>query len=673
MSMVRTNKFLLAAALLIAGATSSLAASEADYKAALAAAEAANKEAAGLRNQWTVTAAAIAAAKKAAEAGDFDNAVASSNEAHSIGEGVDLPGRQRKDTLERYGNPLSSFWRREHHMTIRRREFVTLAGAATLAGSLPRFARAADTPGVYDLERFGNARILHMTDTHAQLMPVYFREPSVNLGIGAMAGKPPHLVGRAFLERFGIRPDSADAYAFTCLDFEKSAARFGRLGGFTHLKTLIDRLRSDVRPGARCTDGGDLWQGAGLANTFRAGHGQAANLLGIEAMTGHWEFTYGEKALRSNLERFKGEFLAQNVFLTEEAAFNDAKAFDPVSGRVFKPATIKEIGGHRVAVIGQAFPYVPIAHPKQFTPDWTFGIRDDELQKLVNMLRNSDKVDAVVLLSHNGMDVDLKLASRVTGIDVILGGHTHDAVPQPIPVTNAGGMTLVTNAGSNGKFLGVLDLELGKGKVSGVRYRLLPVFSELLKPDAAMQALIDKTREPHAAAYAEKIATADRLLYRRGNFAGTIDQLLCDALRSEFDAEIALSPGFRWGVSLLPGQPVTMEDVLTETAITYPETYLLSMTGGRDQGCPRRRLRQSIQCGPLLPTGRRHGPHRRRHLRLRAREIGRTPDLRSQARQWPRDRGPQELQSGGMGFRQRAAGQAGVGGACPASALRQNA
>jgi sulfur-oxidizing protein SoxB len=468
-------------------------------------------------------------------------------------------------------------------MTIRRRDLLKFASAAVLAGGLPRIGRAADNTGVYDLEPFGNARILHMTDTHAQLLPVYFREPSVNLGIGAMQGRPPHLVGRAFLDRFGIKPDSANAYAFTCLDFEKSAARFGRLGGFAHLKTLIDRLRNDVGSGnAMLLDGGDLWQGSGLANTMQgADMVEAANLLGIEAMTGHWEFTYGEKALRANLERFKGEFLAQNVFLTEEAAFNDAKAYDAASGRVFKPATIKEIGGHRVAVIGQAFPYVPIAHPKRFTPDWTFGIRDDELQKLVNSLRGNDKVDAIVLLSHNGMDVDLKLASRVSGIDVILGGHTHDAVPQPIPVTNAGGTTLVTNAGSNGKFLGVLDLELAKGKVSDVRYRLLPVFSELLKPDAEMQTLVEKLRAPQASAYAEKIATADRLLYRRGNFNGTMDQLICDALRKEFDAEIALSPGFRWGTSVLPGQPVTMEDVLSETAVTYPATYIQSMTGGQ--------------------------------------------------------------------------------------------
>jgi sulfur-oxidizing protein SoxB len=306
---------------------------------------------------------------------------------------------------------------------------------------------------------------------------------------------------------------------------------------------------------------------------------EAANLLGIEAMTGHWEFTYGETALRANLERFKGEFLAQNVFLTEEAAFNDAKAYDPVSGRVFKPAVIKEIGGHRVAVIGQAFPYVPIAHPKRFVPDWTFGIRDDELQKLVNTLRDTDKVDAVVLLSHNGMDVDIKLAGRVTGIDVILGGHTHDAVPQPVAVSNAGGATLVTNAGSNGKFLGVLDLDLARGKVSDVRYRLLPVFSELLKPDKGMQALIERVRAPYAATYDEKVAVADRLLYRRGNFSGTMDRLICDALRSEMNAEIALSPGFRWGPSLLPGQPVTMGDVLAETAVSYPETYVQHMTG----------------------------------------------------------------------------------------------
>ncbi|HWZ41376.1 MAG TPA: thiosulfohydrolase SoxB [Bradyrhizobium sp.] len=471
-------------------------------------------------------------------------------------------------------------------MKIRRRDFLKLSGAAAFSGGILRASRAADSPSLYDIERFGNARVLHLTDTHAQLQPVYFREPSVNIGIGEMAGRPPHLVGKAFLERFGISADSAEAYAFTSLDFEKSAPRFGKLGGFAHLKTLIDRLRSDV--GERrslLVDGGDLWQGTGLANSMQgADMVQASNLLGIEAMTGHWEFTYGEEALRKNLANFKGEFLAQNVFLTEEAKFNDARAFDPASGRVFKPSLIKEIGGFRIAVIGQAFPYVPIAHPKRFTPDWTFGIRDDELQKLVTTHRDTDKVDAVILLSHNGMDVDLKLASRLTGIDVILGGHTHDAVPQPVFIKNAGGGTLVTNAGSNGKFLGVIDLDLGKGKVKDFRYHLLPVYSELLKPDTAMQALVEQLHAAHSKVWADKIATADRLLFRRGNFSGSMDTLICDALLRELNAEIALSPGFRWGTTALAGQALTMEDVLAETAITYPETYVQAMTGSQIKG-----------------------------------------------------------------------------------------
>ncbi len=468
-------------------------------------------------------------------------------------------------------------------MKIRRRDFLKLSGAAAVSGGILRASRAADSPSLYDIERFGNARVLHLTDTHAQLQPVYFREPSVNIGIGEMAGRPPHLVGKAFLERFGIGADSAEAYAFTSLDFEKSAPRFGKLGGFAHLKTLIDRLRSDV--GERrslLVDGGDLWQGTGLANSMQgADMVQASNLLGIEAMTGHWEFTYGEEALRKNLANFKGEFLAQNVFLTEEAKFNDAKAFDPASGRVFKPSLIKEIGGFRIAVIGQAFPYVPIAHPKRFTPDWTFGIRDDELQKLVTTHRDTDKVDAVILLSHNGMDVDLKLASRVSGIDVILGGHTHDAVPQPVFIKNAAGGTLVTNAGSNGKFLGVIDLDLGRGKVKDFRYHLLPVYSELLKPDTAMQALVEQLHAAHSKVWADKIATADRLLFRRGNFSGSMDTLICDALLRELNAEISLSPGFRWGTTALAGQALTMEDVLAETAITYPETYVQAMTGSQ--------------------------------------------------------------------------------------------
>jgi sulfur-oxidizing protein SoxB len=463
-----------------------------------------------------------------------------------------------------------------------RRALLRCLAAAAASGVAPRAASAVDDD-LYDVGRFGNVRILHTTDTHAQLAPVYFREPSVNIGVGPMRGKPPHIVGGAFLEYFNMPPGGRTAHAFTFLDYLNAAQRFGRMGGFAHLKTLIDRLRADAGPGnSLVLDGGDLLQGTGQTNALQgADMIEAANLLGVDAMTGHWEFTYGEAALRQRLAEFKGEFLAQNVFLTEDAAFNNAEAFDSASGRVFKAASVKDIGGMRIAVIGQAFPYVPIAHPKRFTPDWTFGIREQELQKLVDNLRGAQRADAVVLLSHNGMDVDLKLASRVTGIDIILGGHTHDAVPHPVVVANAGGKTVVTNAGSNGKFLAVLDLDVGKGALKDFRYTLLPVYADLIKPDSAMQALIEKLAAPYASHAAETLATADQLLYRRGNFNGPMDQVICDALSQSLDCQIALSPGFRWGTTMLPGQPITMADLLAETAITYPETYAQDMTGGQ--------------------------------------------------------------------------------------------
>src|ERR1051326_1440157 len=463
-----------------------------------------------------------------------------------------------------------------------RRRFLRALVATVGAGLLPRVGVGADDD-IHDIGRFGNLRVLHITDTHAQLAPIHYREPSVNIGVGAMAGRPPHLVGRAFLDHFGIAPGSRSAYALTFLDYQEAAARYGRMGGFTHLKTLIDRLRADAGSGnSLLLDGGDTWQGSGLSQALAgADMVEAANLLGVDAMTGHWEFTYGEKIVRRNLERFRGEFLAQNVFLTQDAAFNDARAFDPASGRVFKPATIKEVGGRRIGIIGQAFPYVPVAHPKRFVPDWTFGLREAELQKIVARLRENDGVDAVLLLSHNGMDADVKLASRVSGIDAILGGHTHDAVPRPTVVTNAGGKTLITNAGSSGKFVGVLDLAVGSKRLDDVRYMLLPVFAGLIAPDAGMETLIARLRAPHAAALDEKLAVAGEILYRRGNFGGPMDQVICDALRRELDAQIALSPGFRFGGTVLAGEAITMEDVLAETAISYPEVYVTEMTGAQ--------------------------------------------------------------------------------------------
>jgi sulfur-oxidizing protein SoxB len=311
--------------------------------------------------------------------------------------------------------------------------------------------------------------------------------------------------------------------------------------------------------------------------------GGACNLLGVDVMTGHWEFTYLDEEVISNIGDFEGDFVAQNVKVKEDALFDyrfeDFDGFNEDSGRAFKPYVIKNVGGARVAVIGQAFPYTPIANPSRFIPNWTFGIQDERMQEVVDAVRENEKPDVVVVISHNGMDVDIKMASRVSGIDVIFGGHTHDGMPAPTIVENAGGKTLVTNAGSNGKFLGVMDLDVKGGKVRDFRYRLLPVFSNLLPADAEMQAYIDGVREPYKAQLEEELAVAEETLYRRGNFNGTFDQVICDALTTVNDAQISLSPGFRWGTTVLPGQKITMDNVMDQTCITYPETYRREMKG----------------------------------------------------------------------------------------------
>jgi len=464
-----------------------------------------------------------------------------------------------------------------------RREFVRLlsiaAGAAATGACVTR--RAPGVEDLYAAPSFGNVRLLHITDTHAQLLPVYFREPNVNLGLAAARGQLPHLVGRALLEYAGIPAGSAGAHAFTYLDFEEAALRYGKVGGFAHLRTLVRRLRAEYPDGhSLLLDGGDTWQGSGTAFWTRGRDMVGAcNLLGVDVMTGHWEFTYRDQEVLENISAFKGEFVAQNIRVSEDALFEGATAFDEDSGHAFKPYTLREVGARRVAVIGQAFPYTPIANPSRFIPDWTFGIRAAELQELVDLIRANESPHAVVLLSHNGMDVDLKLASEVTGIDAILGGHTHDGMPVPVLVDNPGGRTIVSNAGSNGKFIGVLDLDVAESGILDYRYRLLPVFSNLLTPDAEMEDYIAGVRAPYLATLTEPLAKAGTLLYRRGNFNGTFDQLICDAQRAVGDAQIALSPGFRWGTTVLPGQTITMEHVLDQTCITYPETYVREISG----------------------------------------------------------------------------------------------
>ncbi|MFA7318652.1 MAG: thiosulfohydrolase SoxB [Sulfuricella sp.] len=457
-------------------------------------------------------------------------------------------------------------------MSMNRREFLQLLAAASATGFAlnSKFALASAQGGqFYDVPKFGNVSLLHFTDCHAQLTPIYFREPNVNIGLGSSLGRAPHLVGEKLLKNFGIRPGTSGAHAFTYLDFSAAAKTYGKVGGFAHLSTLVKKLRAS-RPGALLLDGGDTWQGSA---TSLWSNGQdmvdACKLLGVDVMTGHWEFTLGAERVKQIVDNdFKGkiDFVAQNIKTTD---FGD---------QVFQPYTMKEINGVPVAIIGQSFPYTPIANPRWMVPDWSLGIQDENMQKVVDEVR-AKGAQVVVVLSHNGMDVDLKMASRVTGIDAIMGGHTHDGIPAPSIVKNAKGQTLVTNAGSNSKFLGVLDFDVKNGKVVDYRYKLLPIFSNLLEADPAMTALINKHRAPYEAKLNEKLAVTEDLLYRRGNFNGTFDQLILDALMDVKGADAAFSPGFRWGTTLLPGEAITMERLMDQTAITYPATTLTEMSG----------------------------------------------------------------------------------------------
>ena len=464
-------------------------------------------------------------------------------------------------------------------MSLSRREFLQVLAAASAAGMGLGCNNGANAglrsapSNLYEVPAFGNLSLLHFTDCHAQLKPIYFREPSVNLGVGAARGKSPHLVGEALLKAFNVAPDSIEAHAFTYLNFEQAARQYGKVGGFAHLATLVKSLRDQRRGRTLLLDGGDTWQGSATA-LWTKGQDMvdACKLLGVDIMTAHWEFTYGADRVKEIVDKdLKGhiDFVAQNVF---DTSFGEE--------RVFKPYTLRELNGVPIAIIGQAFPYTPISHPNWMFPNWSFGIRDDDMQKTVNDAR-AKGAKVVIVLSHNGMDVDLKMASRVTGVDVILGGHTHDAVPGPSIVANKSGKTLVFNSGSNGKFLSVLDLDVKNGRIADFRYKLLPIFSNLIEPDARMAAYIEKVRAPYKAKLEEKLAVTDGLLYRRGNFNGTFDQVIVDALIEVQGADIAFSPGFRWGTTLLPGDTITMENLMDQTGLTYPIATLNERTGAQ--------------------------------------------------------------------------------------------
>jgi sulfur-oxidizing protein SoxB len=452
---------------------------------------------------------------------------------------------------------------------ISRRDFIqaVLAAAALSGGSLrPVLAQGRLTQD--ELLRFpglGNVTLIHVADIHGQLVPLHFREPSVNIGVGEAKGAVPHVTGRAFLEKFAIAAKSPEAYALTDQDYVELAKRYGRMCGLDRIATVVKSIRAE-RPGRTLLlDGGDTWTNSWTAlQTQGQDMVDAMNLLAPDAMTGHWEFTLGTERVKQITESLPFPFLAQNI--------RDTEFEDPV----FLPSKMFERGGVRIAVIGQAFPFTPIANPRWMMPKWTFGIRDEDMQKQVDEAKGKG-ADLVVVLSHNGFDVDRKMARLVKGIDVILTSHTHDALPEVTRV----GRTLLVASGSHGKFVSRLDLDVQGREIKDFRFRLIPIFSDVIKPDAEMSELIAKLRAPYASDLGRVLGTAGSLLYRRGNFAGTLDDLFCEAMLVERDAEIALSPGFRWGTSLLPGQPITFEDVTNACALSYPSCYRVRMTGAR--------------------------------------------------------------------------------------------
>jgi sulfur-oxidizing protein SoxB len=512
--------------------------------------------------------------------------------------------------------------------TVDRRDFIKLmglssAGVAAGAATAPWWmsqvsAEEGTTKDLYKVPMKGDFRLLHMTDVHGQLFPVYFREPNVNLGVGEAYGRPPHVVGKKLLAKMGIEEGSLEAHAYTYLDFDAAAKKHGKMGGYTNAKTLLDKLREEAggKDKTVTMDGGDLWQGSGTSLWTRGvDMVEASNILGVDVMVGHWEFTYKENEVLSNVSLFKGDFIGQNVRVKEDSLFGDEYPalveqydgrglYDEDEGYAFQPYVIKEMNGKRVAIVGQAFPRTSNANPPEFFPDWSFGLREDEMKELVAQIREEEKPDALVLLTHNGMDVDIKMAENVPGIDAVFGGHTHDGMPKPVKVTNVdGGTCLVTNAGSNGKYIGVMDFEFKDDKLVDMHYKMLPVFDDLLDNDKEMDAFLDQLMQKkydenvvesrvkamfynkdrvgktYKEILDEKLAIADRTLFRRGNFMGTWDQVLCNALREEYEADVALSAGVRWGTTTLEGDWITMFDVMTQCAMTYGETYVSEMKG----------------------------------------------------------------------------------------------
>ncbi len=455
---------------------------------------------------------------------------------------------------------------------ISRRDFLQASMATTAiygASGFGQWSRLAAQQSMtqdklLEFETFGNVSLIHLTDIHGQMKPVYFREPEINLGVGDARGNVPHVTGAEFRKRYGIEDGSASAYALSYDDFSSLAKTYGKMGGLDRVATVINSIRA-ARPDALLLDGGDTWHGS-----YTTYHTQGQDMVNVmnalkpDAMTFHWEFTLGSERIQQLISEVPYASLGQNIF--------DAEWDEPTE--LVEPYKFFERGGVKIAVIGQAFPYMPIANPGWMFPEYSFGIREDRMAEMVAEVR-AKGAELVVLLSHNGFDVDKKMALQVPGIDVILSGHTHDAVPEPV----IAGDTIIIATGSNGKFVSRVDLDVRDGKMMGFRHKLIPVFADVIEADKDVAAVIDAQRAPYMDQLIEVIGQTDSLLYRRGNFAGTWDDLIAEALIEERDADISLSPGVRWGPSLLPGADITREDIFGVTSMSYGKAYRTEMTG----------------------------------------------------------------------------------------------